>query len=181
MPSSEAAASDPAPEQEQPPATGKVRRVIKLCAALFILLILGLFAAALVAALTAADTWAPVIRIFRDIVLLILLLESALLVAALTILLLQAAGFLLMLREEIKPILDSARETARLGKATASFINANAVDPLIQLKIFLAGLLAFLRELIRLRGLVSSADDEVDDERSETDEMDDETQAPAAG
>ena len=159
MSSSEAAASESAPDQEQPARRGSIGRVIKLCAALLILLILGLFVAALVAALTAADTWAPVIRIFRDIVLLILLLESALLVAALTILLLQAAGFLLMLREEIKPILDHARETARLGKATASFMNANAVDPLIQLKSFLAGLLAFLRELIRLRGLVSSADD----------------------
>ncbi len=181
MQSSEAAVSEPAPDQDQPTSSGKIRRIIKLCAALVILLILGLLVAALTAALTAADTWTPVMRIFRDVFLLILLLESVLLIAALTILLLQAAGFLIMLRAEIKPILDGARETTRLGKATASFMNANAVDPLIQLKSFLAGLLAFLRELIHLRALVTGENDESDEDISESDETNDETDAPQAG
>ena len=169
MPSSEAAASEPAPDQQETQRRGRGRRIIKLGAALLILLVLGLLVAALLAAVTAADVWAPVVRVLRDILLLILLLESVLLVAALTILLLQAAGFLVMLRAEVKPILDSARDTARLGKATASFMNANAVDPLIQLKSFLAGLLAFLRELIRLRGLVTSDGDEADGDAGEAD------------
>ena len=94
-------------------------------------------------------------------------MESVLVIAALTILLLQAAGFLIMLRSEIKPILDNARETTRLSKATAQFVNSNALDPLIQIKSFLAGLLAFLRELIRLRAAV--VPDAVDaDETHET-------------
>ena len=38
-------------------------------------------------------------------------------------------------------------------------MNDNAVDPLIQLKSFLAGLLAFLRELLRIRGLVTPDED----------------------
>ena len=109
---------------------------------------------ALLAALTAADTWAPIIQIFRDILLVMLLLESLLIIAAVTVLLLQLAGFLIMLKSEVKPILTNARETTRLSKATAQFINTNAVDPLIQIKSFLAGLLAFLRELILLRGIV---------------------------
>ncbi|MCY3581738.1 MAG: hypothetical protein OXG92_07460 [Chloroflexi bacterium] len=161
MQSSEPTNSEAAPEQQTQPTggSGNIGRMIKLAAVLGILLILGLLVAALVAALTAADTWMPVIRIFRDVILIILLLESVLLIAAFAILLLQVAGFFIMLRAEIAPILANARETARLGKATATFMNDNAVDPLIQLKSFLAGLLAFLRELLRIRSLMSPDQD----------------------
>ena len=133
-----------------------ITRMIKLSAILGILIILILIGAALTAALTAAETWAPFFRIFRDVILLILLLESMLVIAALAILMLQAAGFLIMLKTEAQAILDNARETTRLSKATARFINSNAVDPLIQIKSFLSGLLAFLRELIRIRNLVAT-------------------------
>ena len=155
-------ASESAPNETKTARGGKVGRVIKLVAALGILLILGLLAASVVAAVVAPDTWAPVIRVVRDALLIALLLESALLVAAFAILLLQVAGFFVMLRAEVKPILDSARETARLGKATAIFVNDNALDPVIQIKSFLAGLLAFVRELLRIRELVSSDDARVE-------------------
>ncbi len=156
MPESESGDSHPARES----GGVKIGRLIKLTAIVLLLLIGLLLVGALVAALTAADTWAPVIQIFRDVLLVALLLESLLIIAAVTVLLLQVAGFLIMLKSEVKPILDNARETTRLGKATAQFINTNAVDPVIQIKSFLAGLLAFLRELILLRGVVIPADPE---------------------
>lgn len=121
-----------------------------------------LLGAALTAALTAPATWAPLIQIFRDVLLIILILESILVIAALAILMLQAAGFLIMLKTEVKPILNNARETTRLSKATAQFINSNAVDPLIQIRSFLSGLLAFLREMIRIRNLVASEEPRAD-------------------
>jgi len=139
---------------------GKITRLIKLGALLSIALILLLLLAAFAAALTAPATWAPFIRVFRDIFLLILLLESILVIAALTILLLQVAAFFVMLKAEMKPILSHARKTARVSKATAQFLNSNTIEPVIQLKSFLAGLLAFLRELIRLRGLVNAPETE---------------------
>ena len=152
--------SEPGPSQaeappESPSGGFSIPRLIKLTAIVGLLLIILLLVGALAAALTAAETWAPVIQIFRDVLLLALLLESLLIIAAVTVLLLQAAGFFIMLKSEVKPILDNARETTRLSKATAQFINTNAVDPLIQIKSFLAGLLAFLRELILLRGVVT--------------------------
>ena len=154
MPDSEPGDSQPAPAHEHESSGIKIGRLIKITAIIGLLLILLLMLGALLAALTAAAAWAPVIQIFRDILLVVLLLESLLIVAAVTVLLLQVAGFLIMLRSEVKPILDNARETTRLSKATAQFINTNAVDPLIQIKSFLAGLLAFLGELILLRGIV---------------------------
>ena len=147
---------------ESPSSGGGIRRLIKVSAIIGILLILLLLAAALAAALTAAETWAPFVRVFRDLFLLIILLESVLVIAALAILMLQAAGFLIMLKTEIKPILDNARETTRMSKATAQFINSNAVDPLIQIKSFLSGLLAFLRELIRIGSLVTPEEKSAD-------------------
>ena len=154
MTDSEPGESQPAPAPERESSGIKVGRLIKITAILGLLLILALLIGALAAALTAAATWAPVIQIFRDTLLIILLLESLLIIAAVTVVLLQIAGFFIMLRSEVKPILDNARETTRLSKATAQFINTNAVDPVIQIKSFLAGLLAFLRELILLRGIV---------------------------
>ncbi len=160
--SGEADANAPTPDV---PASGgiTITRVIKFTALIGILLILLLLAAALAAALTAAETWAPFLQIFRDIFLLILLLESVLLIAAICILLLQLAAFFIMLRAELKPILENARETTRLSKATAQFVQGNAVDPLIQIKTFLAGLLAFLRELIRLRAITAADENGADD------------------
>lgn len=151
---SESGDSQPAPMPARASGGVKIGRLIKLTAVLGLLFIVLLLVGALVAALTAADTWAPVIQIFRDVLLVALLLESLLIIAAVAVLLLQMAGFLIMLRSEVKPILENARETTRLSKATAQFINTNAVDPVIQIKSFLAGLLAFLRELILLRGMV---------------------------
>ncbi len=151
----------------------KITRLIKILAILGILIILILLAAALAVALTDAESWAPLIRIFRDVFLLILLLEFMLIITAFAILMLQAAGFLIMLKTEVQPILDNARETTRLSKATAQFINSNAVDPLIQIKSFLSGLLAFLRELIRIRALVAT--------NELTPEHQDETQPSSTG
>ncbi|MCY3976512.1 MAG: hypothetical protein OXG23_00300 [Chloroflexi bacterium] len=159
MPENEVSPGGPASGASSGP---KITRFIKAAAVLGILIILILLGAALAAALTAAETWAPLVQIFRDVLLMILLLESILVIAAFAILLLQAAGFLIMLKTEVKPILDNARETTRLSKATAQFINSNAVDPLIQIKSFLSGLLAFLRELIRIRNLAASEESRAD-------------------
>ena len=162
MPENEVNSREPAAGESRESAGPNITRLIKLSAILSILIILVLLGAALAAALTAAETWAPLIQILRDVFLLILIMESVLVITALAILMLQAAGFLIMLKTEVKPILDNARETTRLSKATAQFINSNAVDPLIQIKSFLSGLLAFLRELIRIRNLVASEEPRAD-------------------
>ena len=133
-----------------------ITNIVKLSALVIIILILGLLALGLFVALTAADTWAPLIQIVRDLFIVILVLESVLIVTALAILMLQAAGFIIMLKTEIKPILDNTRETTRMTKATAEFVSQNSADPLIQIKSFIAGLLTFLREVIRIRALLQT-------------------------
>jgi len=157
-----------APPPEDSGSSGRsISLIIKLSAAILILLILALLAFALVAALTAAETWAPFVQIFRDVLIIIVVVESVLIVTAFAILILQAAGFIIMLKTEIKPILDNARETTRLTKATAEFVSQNSIDPLIQIKSFISGLLGFLREIIRIRALLQTDPaEEQDDEVS---------------
>ncbi|MCY4070893.1 MAG: hypothetical protein OXG60_06310 [Chloroflexi bacterium] len=157
----------PPPEESGSSSGRSISLIVKLSAALLILLILALLAFALVAALTAAETWAPFVQIFRDVLIIIVVVEAVLIVTAFAILILQAAGFIIMLKTEIKPILDNARETTRLTKATAEFVSQNSVDPLIQIKSFISGLLGFLREIIRIRALLQTDPaEEQDDEVS---------------
>ena len=155
---------------ENEPASGQsISRFVKLASLLLLLLMLALFGFALVISLTAAEDWAPLIQIFRDIFIVILVLETALIVTALAILLLQAAGFIIMLKTEIKPILDHTRETTRLTRATAEFVSQTSIDPLIQIKSFLSGLLGFLRELLRIRGLLQPESEGADDTAKDDD------------
>lgn len=141
---------------------------IKLGSAFFILIILALLVFALAVALTAAETWVPFFQIFRDVLIIIIVVEAILIVTAGAILILQAAGFIIMLKTEIKPILDNARETTRLTKATAVFVSQNSVDPLIQIKSFISGLLGFLREIIRIRALLQT---DAPDQREQPDDQ----------
>jgi len=153
------------PEQTSDGSGRSISLIVKLSAAILILLILALLAFALVAALTAAETWAPFLQIFRDVLIIIVVVEAVLIVTAFAILILQAAGFIIMLKTEIKPILDNARETTRLTKATAEFVSQNSVDPLIQIKSFISGLLGFLREIIRIRALLQTDPAEEQDDQ----------------
>lgn len=133
-----------------------ITSIVKWTALIVVLLIFGLMALGLWIAITAAETWAPLVQIVRDTLIVILVLESILIATALTILMLQAAGFIIMLKTEIKPSLDNARETTRMTKATAEFVSKNSADPLIQIKSFIVGLLTFLREIIRIRTLLQT-------------------------
>ena len=148
--------SAPSPVPNDRSSGRSISLIIKLIALLGIALIFGLLIFGLVIAVTAAETWAPLVQIIRDIFIVILVLESVLIATALTILMLQAAGFIIMLKTEIKPILDNTRETTRMTKATAEFVSKNSADPLIQIKSFISGLLAFLREIIRIRTLLQT-------------------------
>ncbi len=142
-------------------ATGSGRSilsVLKWTALITVVVILVLLGLGLLVAVTAAETWSPVVQIIRDTFIVILVLESVLIATALSVLMLQAAGFFIMLKTEIRPILDNARETTRMTKATAEFVSKNSADPLIQIKSFIVGLLTFLREIIRIRALLQTDD-----------------------
>lgn len=145
----------PNPSTDSEESSGmSISRMVMLGAGGVIAVILGLVIFALIVSLTAAETWAPVVQIFRDILVVIFIVEGILVVGSIAILILQIARFVVLLQIEIKPILDNARETTRTTKATAQFVSKNSADPIIQIQSFFVGLAAFIRELLRIRRLI---------------------------
>ena len=76
----------------------------------------------------------------RDIFIIVMALESLVIGAALVVLIVQIAQLTNLLRHEIKPILDSTRETINTMRGTTAFMSENLVEPVIKLNSYLAAL-----------------------------------------
>ncbi len=79
----------------------------------------------------------------RDIFIIFMALESLLIGAALVVLIIQLAGLINLLQNEVKPILKSTSETVNTLRGTTAFLSENMVEPVIKLNSYLAGLKKF--------------------------------------
>lgn len=87
----------------------------------------------------------------RDLAIILLALESLVIGIVLVVLILEIRNLAKLLREEIKPILDSADETVRTVRGTTSFVSATFVNPMIRVSGFASGVMQALRILTRRR------------------------------
>lgn len=87
----------------------------------------------------------------RDIFIIIMALESLLLGVALIILIVQIAVLINVLKNEIKPILDTTNETVNHLRGTTTFLSNNLVEPVIKVNEYSAGLRKFI-DLIKPTG-----------------------------
>ena len=85
----------------------------------------------------------------RDLAIILLALESLVIGVVLVVLILEVRNLAKLLREEIKPILDSADETVRTVRGTTSFVSETFVNPMIRVSSFAAGIMQTLRILTR--------------------------------
>ena len=81
----------------------------------------------------------------RDIFIIVLALESLITGIALIILIVQMALLINLLQNEIKPILDSTKETIHTLQGTTAFISEHAIRPVINASGYLAGARKFLQ------------------------------------
>ncbi len=79
----------------------------------------------------------------RDIFIIIMALESLLLGVVLIILIVQIAVLINVLKNEIKPILDTTNETVNHLKGTTTFLSNNLVEPVIKMNEYTAGFKKF--------------------------------------
>jgi hypothetical protein len=79
-------------------------------------------------------------------------LETLLLGLAVVILIIQISRLINLLNNEIKPILESTNETISTLRGTTQFLSNNAVEPIIRMNEYFAG----LQELLKLLGLARS-------------------------
>jgi hypothetical protein len=75
----------------------------------------------------------------RDVAIIVLALESIIIGVLLALLLWQVRGLARMLQDEVKPILDDARETAGTVKATTKLVSETIVTPAVQASSFVTG------------------------------------------
>ncbi len=87
----------------------------------------------------------------RDIAIIILAFQSIVVGALMIYLLLQIRSLVSLLRDEIKPLLESANHTADTVRGTADFVSSNLVQPIVRANSFVAGIRGGLKALIGRR------------------------------
>lgn len=86
-----------------------------------------------------------IVATVRDVAIIFLALESIVIGIILLILVWEVRSLAKMLREDIKPILQSADETARTVRGTTTFVSENFVTPLVRVSSFTSGVVEALR------------------------------------
>jgi hypothetical protein len=89
-----------------------------------------------------------VLSFVRDLAIVMLALESFVIGIFLIILIWEIRNLAKLLREEIKPILDSADETVRTVRGTTTFVSKTFVEPMVRMSGFASGVMEALRILI---------------------------------
>ncbi len=87
----------------------------------------------------------------RDLAIILLAVESLIIGAVLIVLVWEIRNLAKLLREEIKPILESADETARTVRGTTVFVSDTFVNPMVRASGFVSGVAQALRILTKHR------------------------------
>jgi len=79
------------------------------------------------------------IAIVRDVAIIVLAVESIVIGIILALLLWQVRSLMRLLQDEVKPILDDARETAGTVKGTTKLVSETLVTPAVRISSFVSG------------------------------------------
>lgn len=121
--------------------SGQTRRTIGLVLiAIVVLAIVGL-------ALFGLATHPPLTAVLADIAIITLALVTVIIGLFLIVLIFQLQSLIALLRDEIKPILNSTNETVSTVRGTTTFVSDAVVTPLIQVASVTAGVMQTLRTL----------------------------------
>jgi ABC-type multidrug transport system fused ATPase/permease subunit len=147
------------------------QRIVIAAVAAFIGIYVLLFLIGFVSALIWNEGAAAFFRYFRDLITIGLALSSMMVFVGIGILIAQVARFVNLLRSEVKPLGEDAKQALRNVRVTSEFVQKHAVEPIIRIQAFLAGIIAFLREIVLITQLLQRRDNVK--KRGEQDESDD--------
>jgi hypothetical protein len=88
----------------------------------------------------------------RDLAIVLLAVESLVIGIVLIVLILEVRSLARLLRDEIKPILNSADETVRTVRGTTTFVSENLITPVVRLSSLATGVAQAMRILMRRGG-----------------------------
>lgn len=128
---------EPLPERtpEQIAQDAKMKRIMTgvIIGVVVLLILLGLAIFFLLQPSTPTDK-------IRDVFIIVVALESLVIGVALVVLIVQLAGLINLLQNEVRPILKATNDTVNNLRGTAEFLGENVVEPVIKLNGYMAGL-----------------------------------------
>jgi hypothetical protein len=146
----------PKNEKELSPAELRARRLLiagLVVAGLFLLSLVVLLVFLSVDAYRAAYAGAGpspgevVVGLLRDAAIIFVAFETLLIGVLLIILTMQVQSLVVLLRDEIRPMLEAANETLATVRGTTQFVSHNVVSPVMKWSGYLAGLRRIAREI----------------------------------
>jgi hypothetical protein len=163
---------NPNPEAESPaqqealaaselsPAELKARRLLIIFSVVFGLLFISLIVLLVflsMDAYQAAYAGAPpspgsvVVSLLRDVAIVFVAFETMVIGVLLVVLMLQVQSLVVLLRDEIRPMLEAANETLATVRGTTQFVSHNVVSPVMKWSGYLAGLRRIFQQVGGLR------------------------------
>jgi hypothetical protein len=120
-----------------------IASVIAVALVTLVLLITGLYF------LLRPETPAAEVGRIRDVFIIVVGLETLVIGVALVVLLIQLAGLINLMQNEIRPILQATNETVNTLRGTAEFLGESVIEPIIKLN----GYLASIQRVLELMGI----------------------------
>jgi hypothetical protein len=148
------------PAIERSPAEQKARRLLIISltvAGVFLVGLIVLLVFLSIDAYHAAYSGAPpspgsvVVGLLRDAAIIFVAFETLIIGVLLILLMVQVQSLVVLLRDEIRPMLEAANETLATVRGTTQFVSHSVVTPVMKWSGYLAGLQAILREIGGLR------------------------------
>jgi hypothetical protein len=120
----------------------------KIARNLGIALVVILILAAMGASIYGLVSYPDVTAVLRDVFIIVLALVTIIIGLFLVILIFQLQSLIALLRDEIKPILESANETASTVRGTTTFVSDAVVTPVIQAASYVAAVRQTVKTLV---------------------------------
>ncbi|MCB9435936.1 MAG: hypothetical protein H6673_02965 [Anaerolineales bacterium] len=145
--------------------------IMVLLGSIGLCLVLFLFAVGVAAVSGEWENVAHFVAIVRDLFLILLVLQGIMISVALILLVLQVSALTNILKNELRPIVDSTQQAADTAKGTALFVGKHAVGPLVQTKAVVTGSRAFIREMLAIQRAVHPKEKGEDGEEETTESV----------
>lgn len=142
--------------------SSNLQRYVIIATVVYVVIILAPFLVGLVLAVADMSRAQVLISLMRDIFIIVLSMVSITIALALAILVLQVAGLINLLQNEIQPILKDLQSTLNGAKGTVKFVGDNVTQPIIKAGGFFAGLSVFMREIGGIRRAVRKTESQDD-------------------
>jgi heme/copper-type cytochrome/quinol oxidase subunit 2 len=146
-------ASTENPEAVPTPAEARLKRTLILSLVIVGILMLGMMALLVVLAVDAyrspvqPSPGAAVVSLLRDAAIILVAFETLLIGVLLIVLTIQVQALVSLLRDEIRPMLETINDTLATVRGTTRFVSHHVVSPTIQAASFVAGVRRVLKEI----------------------------------